>query len=125
MQATFTFEKLEAWHKARNLVKTIYQVTKPFPKEELFGLTNQLRRASVSIASNLAEGGARPTNKDRAHFTAMPTLSRRSAERSKVRRRTAALWKFSTNVSWPTTSSIFPMRNTIKFGNKRMIWGEC
>lgn len=43
--------------------------TQKFPSEEKFGLTNQLRRASVSIASNLAEGTSRKTNKDKAHFT--------------------------------------------------------
>ncbi|MBK8491412.1 MAG: four helix bundle protein [Saprospirales bacterium] len=64
----FTFEKLHAWHKAKDLVKLIYQVTKAFPKEELFGLTNQVRRAAVSVASNLAEGSTRHSDKDRAHF---------------------------------------------------------
>lgn len=67
----FTFEKLDAWHKAKDLVKFIYQATKTFPREEQFGLTNQLRRAAVSVASNIAEGSARPSDKDRAHFVSL------------------------------------------------------
>ena len=51
------------------MVKGIYRITKDFPTEEKFGLISQLRRASVSIASNLAEGTSRKTNKDKAHFT--------------------------------------------------------
>lgn len=51
------------------MVKDIYRLTKDFPSEEKFGLISQLRRASISIASNLAEGTSRKTNKDKAHFT--------------------------------------------------------
>ena len=68
---TYSFEKLETWKEAVSLVKDIYRVTEDFPKEERFGLTSQLRRASISIASNLAEGTSRKTNKDKAHFTTM------------------------------------------------------
>jgi len=69
MAYQFSFEKLNIWIDSKELIKTIYSVTKTFPNEEKFGLTNQLRRASVSIASNLAEGTSRQTNKDKAHFT--------------------------------------------------------
>lgn len=58
---TYSFEKLETWKEAVSLVKDIYRVTEDFPKEERFGLTSQLRRASISIASNLAEGTSRKT----------------------------------------------------------------
>ena len=51
------------------MVKDIYRLTKDFPSEEKFGLISQLQRASISIASNLAEGTSRKTNKDKAHFT--------------------------------------------------------
>lgn len=71
MAYTFSFEKLNVWIDSKELIKLIYTITKDFPNEEKFGLTNQLRRASVSIASNLAEGTSRNTNKDKAHFTTL------------------------------------------------------
>lgn len=71
MEYTFSFEKLNVWIDSKELVKLIYSVTKDFPSEEKFGLTNQLRRASISIASNLAEGTSRKTSKDKAHFTTL------------------------------------------------------
>jgi four helix bundle protein len=64
----YSFERLDAWKQLRQLVKSIYRVTQEFPHSELFGLTNQLRRASVSAASNLVEGSARFSKKDQAHF---------------------------------------------------------
>jgi len=68
---TYSFEKLEVWIEAKELSKIIYTTTKDFPSNEKFGLTSQLRRASISICSNIAEGSARKTNKDKAHFTTM------------------------------------------------------
>ena len=68
---TYSFEKLQVWIEAKEFAKTIYKVTSLFPDVEKFGLTSQLRRASVSIASNIAEGSARNTHKDKAHFTTM------------------------------------------------------
>ena len=65
----YSFEKLEVWKEAIALVNLIYKITSTFPAEEKYGLTSQLRRASVSIASNLAEGTSRKTKKDKAHFT--------------------------------------------------------
>ncbi len=66
---TYSFEKLEVWKESKDLSKSIYLITSSFPDTEKFGLTSQLRRASVSICSNIAEGSARKTNKDKAHFT--------------------------------------------------------
>jgi len=65
----FSFEKLEVWQMARILTADIYKHTVKFPQEEKYLLTSQLRRAAVSIASNLAEGSARTSAKDKAHFT--------------------------------------------------------
>ena len=65
----YSFEKLEVWKESTELVKLIYRITDDFPSEEKFGLISQLRRASVSISSNLAEGTSRKTYKDKAHFT--------------------------------------------------------
>jgi len=71
MSYQFSFEKLNVWIDSKELVKFIYKVTNHFPGEEKFGLTSQLRRASISVSSNLAEGGSRTANKDKAHFTTM------------------------------------------------------
>lgn len=56
---------LEVWKKSIGFMKSIYEITKSFPKDEIYGLTNQLRRASVSIPSNISEGAAR---KGKAEF---------------------------------------------------------
>jgi four helix bundle protein len=66
-----SFEKLEAWKTAKKLAIRCYEVTKSFPKEEQFSLTNQIRRAAISIVSNIAEGSSRTTSKDKAHFFQM------------------------------------------------------
>jgi len=65
----YSFEKLEVWQKSRAYVKMIYKLTKFFPEEEKFGLVSQLRRASVSIVSNIAEGTSRSSLKDQIRFT--------------------------------------------------------
>jgi four helix bundle protein len=67
----FSFEKLEVWIESKDFSKDIYNVTLKFPETEKFGLISQLRRASISIASNIAEGSARKSFKDKAHFTTM------------------------------------------------------
>jgi len=64
----FTFERLEVWQKSRTLAKEIYQLSLGFPAEERFGLTSQVRRAIVSVCSNIAEGAARASKKDQKHF---------------------------------------------------------
>jgi len=62
------YNKLEVWIEARKLVNLLYDSSKLFPKEELFGLTNQMRRAAISIPSNIAEGCGRQTSKDTINF---------------------------------------------------------
>lgn len=63
-----THKDLEAWKNSMNLVTLIYEVTKLFPKEEIYGLTNQIRRSAVSIPSNIAEGMARNSDKEKIQF---------------------------------------------------------
>lgn len=62
------FKDLFAWQKAHGLSIAVYRVTRDFPRDEMFGLINQLRRASVSVSSNIAEGFGRRTASDRSHF---------------------------------------------------------
>jgi len=63
-----SYRDLRVWQTAMDLVVSVYQETQGFPKEELYGLTSQMRRASVSIPSNIAEGKGRSTDRDRALF---------------------------------------------------------
>ncbi len=65
------FTDLNAWKEAHKLVLMIYKTTKQFPREELFGLTNQLRRAVVSISSNIAEGFSRNSYREKSQFYSM------------------------------------------------------
>ena len=68
MKARFRFEKLEVWQQARAVNQTVYRLTRKFPREELFAMTSQIRRASVSVSANIAEGSGRNSDKDFAHF---------------------------------------------------------
>lgn len=65
----YSFEKLECWQHARQMAEWTYLATKEFPQEEKFGLVSQMRRAAISVASNIAEGTSRKTSKDQAHFS--------------------------------------------------------
>ena len=71
----FNFEKLEVWNEAIAFADTIYTITKAFPDDERFGLTNQMRRAAVSISSNIAEGSSRSSGPAFAHFIEIVTGS--------------------------------------------------
>ena len=62
-----SYRDLIVWQKAMQLVREIYRVTKVFPRDELYGLTHQLRRAAVSVPSNIAEGQARFSKKEFHH----------------------------------------------------------
>jgi four helix bundle protein len=67
----FRFEKLTVWQSARRLAGEVYAATQAFPKDEMFGLTSQIRRAAVSIVANIAEGSGRNSDPDFAHFLEM------------------------------------------------------
>lgn len=68
MRIRFRFEKLEVWQEARKINQVIYRLTKKFPREEIYAMTSQIRRASVSVSSNIAEGSERNSDRDFAHF---------------------------------------------------------
>ena len=65
------FRKLQVWQKSHALTLKVYQATQGFPSDERFGLTSQLRRAAVSIESNLAEGSSRGSDSDFGRFVQM------------------------------------------------------
>ncbi len=71
----FNFEKLEVWRKAIEFADFVYSVTRAFPDDERFGLTNQMRRAAASISSNIAEGTSRHSSQDYARFIEIATDS--------------------------------------------------
>ena len=61
-------KKLDVWKQSLQFIKSIYEITECFPKSEMYGITSQLRRAAVSVASNIAEGSSRKTTDDRRRF---------------------------------------------------------
>ena len=71
----FNFQKLDVWRKAIDFADLIYNKNRAFPPDERFGLTNQLRRAAVSISSNIAEGSSRSSKSDFARFVEIATGS--------------------------------------------------
>jgi four helix bundle protein len=68
MRTRFRFENLEVWQEGRVLNREVYRITRRFPDIEKFAMTSQIRRASISITSNIAEGSGRNSDKDFAHF---------------------------------------------------------
>jgi four helix bundle protein len=64
----FGFEKLDVWHKAIEMSDHVYLITRSFPSDERFGLTSQMRRSAVSVASNIAEGGGRNSSNEFKRF---------------------------------------------------------
>ena len=67
----YGFEKLEVWKNSITLAKLVYNITANFPKNETYGLTSQIRRAIVSVSSNIAEGSSKNSYKDQARFSEM------------------------------------------------------
>lgn len=62
------YTNLDVWIETRKLTNHVYNLTKKYPKDEIFGLTNQMRRSAISIPSNIAEGCGRNTSKETIHF---------------------------------------------------------
>jgi four helix bundle protein len=71
----FIFERLDVWQKSIDFADLVYRITRAFPDDERFGLTSQMRRAAVSISSNIAEGSSRFSNKDFVRFIEIATGS--------------------------------------------------
>ncbi len=75
MEKIHSFLDLKAWQSSHVVALRVYEITKLFPREELFGLSSQMRRAAVSVASNIAEGFGRRTMADKANFYTMAKSS--------------------------------------------------
>ena len=71
MDAKYSFKNLDGYKEAKNLVKMVYGLIEQFPKVETYALCDQLRRAVISVPSNIAEGSGRTSAKDQAHFFEM------------------------------------------------------
>ncbi len=78
--AALHYRDLVAWQKAMDLVEDVYRVSQSFPREEVYGLTNQVRRAAVSIPSNIAEGQGRGVGGELAHHLRIANGSRQEVE---------------------------------------------
>jgi four helix bundle protein len=74
------FKKLSVWQRSRDVVKAVYTATNAFPVSEMGGMTSQLRRAAVSIPTNIAEGCARQSDREQARFFRMSLASARELE---------------------------------------------
>jgi four helix bundle protein len=75
-----SYQELVVWQKAMDFVESVYRTTREFPREEIYSLTSQMRRAAVSIPSNIAEGQGRSTTRDFLHFLSIAQGSVKEVE---------------------------------------------
>jgi len=68
MEFKYSFEKLEVWQESKDLAKSIYLITGGLPDSEKYGIANQMRRAAISVSSNIAEGSSRISKKSKGYF---------------------------------------------------------
>jgi four helix bundle protein len=80
VRTSATYRNLEVWNLAMDLTAEIYLITKAFPRDETYGIRDQMRRAATSIPTNIAEGSGRHTRKDFAHFLYIANGSLRELE---------------------------------------------
>ncbi len=107
------YKDLIVWQKAMDLVVLIYRMTDSFPKSELFGLTSQMRRAVISIPSNIAEGSRRKTGKDKCHFY---TMSFGSGSELETQLEAAKRLSFGAKEGYPATEGV--LSEVLKMLNK-------
>jgi len=108
-----TFQDLDAWKLSHTLVLEIYTITKAFPKEELFGISLQMRRSAVSITSNIAEGFGRHSFKDKIHFYTIARGSLMELQNQLIICRDIGI----------VSKSIFEKLNTLSTDTQRVING--
>ncbi len=98
------FSDLIAWQEAHNLALFVYRNTNSFPKDEIFGLTNQMRRAAVSVTSNIAEGFARNSSKDKSNFYTIARASLAELQSQSVLARDLGYWNKITFIQFAEQS---------------------
>jgi four helix bundle protein len=108
---SYSFEKLEVWQLARQFVRKVYDATKEFPPTERFGIVQQIRKAAVSVCSNIAEGSGRITSKDKAHFYAQAFTSLMESLNQLI---------ISNDQSWITNQALMNLRLEIDEIAKRL-----
>ena len=106
----FNFEKLDVWQEAIQFADLVYEMTGDFPGEERFGLTNQMRRAAVSISSNLAEGSSRASRTDFSRFVEIATGS---------------LFEVVSQTTIALRRKMIAQANTIEFTQQRKSRARC
>ena len=99
MAAVSSYRDLVVWQKAMSLIEEVYRLSEAFPKQEQCGLTSQLRRASVSIAANLAEGHSRATRKDYNHFVSLSQGSLAEQLLREIFFKRIAVWMLTIRIS--------------------------
>jgi four helix bundle protein len=117
----FNFEKLDVWQEAIRFADLVYEVTAKFPEHERFGLTNQMRRAAVSISSNIAEGSSRLSRIEFAHFV---EISTGSLFEVLSQARIATNQKFLPDVRYTEISSAAEKQSRMLSGLRRSLVGE-
>ena len=114
MKAVQTFRSLLVWQKAMDLSVLVYKITRTFPKEELYGLTGQMRRASVSIPSNIAEGYARFSDKELVRFSRIALGSAAELEtQTELAFRLAFLSEEDNKILTHSTQEVFKMLTSL------------
>lgn len=109
---TSDYKDLKIWEKSMELAKNVYTLTKRFPKEEMFGLSSQMRRCSVSIPSNIAEGHARNSSKDFIHFLKISLGSNAELETQAI---------LSQNLEYITSDELIQIQSETKEISKMII----
>ena len=107
------YRNLQAWQVSFELARLVYELTESFPKHEIFGLTAQMRRAAVSIPSNLAEGAGRGGKKDFAHFVTMARASLNELETQLLLAQALGYWEM-TDAMQQRNERLFALLNGLR-----------
>jgi four helix bundle protein len=110
--STQSYQDLDVWKRAMALAEKAYSITKPYPKEEMFGMTSQIRRAASSVPANIAEGWARHNSNEFAHFLRIAHGSLRELETHLI---------LSTRIKLCSKEAIVPLTEDIVIISKQLL----